>query len=952
MQRIVVSFLFIITLSVVFVAAQDKTVADKIWREVDDTTLTQKQLQRPIIPNFYRTFEVNKTALRSSLQQAPLEFTEAARNKSAELTLPMPDGTVARFAIEESPIIEPALAAKFPSIKTYRGKGIDDPAATARFDWLPNGFHAIILSGAGTILVDPYAVGDTDNYIAYFKSDADKTGTFSCDVKGGEVGQFTTLRDFLPDAPNVVSGTNLRTYRLALAATAEYTNVFRQSGDTDAQARTRALAEMVAIMNRVNGVYEREVAIRLVLIGGEDSIIYTDSATDPYTNENGPAMLSQNQANLDTIIGAANYDIGHVFSTGGGGVAGLGVPCRTNLKARGVTGLPNPVGDPFAIDYVAHEMGHQFGGEHTFNVGSGSCGPQRSSNASYEPGSGVTIMAYAGICSGQNLAGSSIDTFHVKSIEQIVAYSIGTGNVCAVTTATGNTPPTVTVETGFTIPKQTPFSLTTTASDVNNDTLTYDWQEYDLGAPANSAAENSDTDGMPRPLFRPYLPNTNPTRTFPRLQYILNNANMPPTFTGSRLTGEILPSIERTMIFQVTVRDNRGGGGGVRSRAAIVNIDAASGPFIVTAPETDVTWTTNSAQTVTWNVADTNNATVNVQNVKISLSTDGGNNFPFVLAESTPNDGTEIINVPNTGLGSNQARIKVEAVGSIFFDISGVNFTIISFVQPNRALFDFDGDGKADVSVFRSSNSFWYLLNSQAGVSGVQFGASTDKIVPADYDGDGKTDLAVYRGGIWYLQRSQLGFTGIQFGTAEDIPVPADYSGDGKAEIAVFRPSNGAWYIYNLATNQTSGAQFGSTGDKPVAADYDGDGKADLAVFRPSSAIWYLQRSLAGFTGVQFGGANDKIVPADYDGDGKADIAVFRPSNGVWYINRSQLGLTGIAFGLGTDIPTPADYDGDGKADVAVYRGGIWYLLQSQAGFTGIAFGTSTDAAVPNAYVR
>lgn len=675
MKRVVFLLLFIFAANAVAALAASP---DKLWQEIDDAALQDRQVERLIIPREYRTFTLNKTALRNLLSKAPVEFTNDAAQSFLVMTLPMPDGTFSRFRVEESPIFEPALAAQYPDIKTYRGQGIDDPAATARFDLTPQGFHSMILSPSGTILVDPYAAGDTRNYISYHKNNVTREGEFICAVGGDNAEvSFFDMAPMFAEGVNVISGTILRTYRLALAATGEYTTA--AGGGTVAGA----MAAMTTAMNRVNGVYERDLAIRMVMVANNNLIVYTDPATDPYTNSNGSTMLGQNQTNIDSVIGTLNYDIGHVFSTGGGGVAVLQSPCRTGSKARGVTGQPNPVGDPFYIDYVAHEMGHQFGGNHTFNGGVGSCaGGNRAGSAAYEPGSGVTIMAYAGICGNQNLARNSIDTFHVKSIEEIVAFTQGAtsaGNVCDAETSTGNTAPAVmTTTTAFNIPKQTPFSLTATATDVNGDSLTYDWQEYDLG-PQTSTVPNSDADGIARPIFRPYLPSPNGTRFFPSLRFILNNANVPPPTTavpgsGTFLTGELLPNIARTMNFQVIVRDNRAGGGGVNTGTSQVIVDGNSGPFNVTAPNTNVSVGGNGFYNVTWNVANTTNAPVSAANVRISLSTDGGLTFPTEIVASTPNDGAENVVIPN--MQTTQARIKIEAVGNIFFDISNADFMI------------------------------------------------------------------------------------------------------------------------------------------------------------------------------------------------------------------------------------------------------------------------------------
>jgi hypothetical protein len=267
---------------------------------------------------------------------------------------------------------------------------------------------------------------------------------------------------------------------------------------------------------------------------------------------------------------------------------------------------------------------------------------------------------------------------------------------------------------------------------------------------------------------------------------------------------------------------------------------------------------------------------------------------------------------------------------------------------------DFDGDRKADVSVFRPSNGVWYINTSgNSGFSAFAFGQNGDIPVAEDYDGDGKTDAAVYRGGVWYRLKSSNGtFDIFGFGLPTDLPRPADFDGDGKADSAIFRPSDGSWHILNSGNGSYGGAVFGANGDRPVPADFDGDGKADINVYRPSNGVWYRLNSGNGsFYAAQFGIAEDKPQVGDFDGDGKADLTVFRPSNGVWYVAKSSGGFYIAAFGFGSDIPVPSDYDGDGRADLAVYRSnqGMWYMLNSSSsgGYSANLFGNSTDFPAP-----
>ena len=609
-------------------------------------------------PLAYRTLQLDVNAMRQHLLEAPMEFSASARSKSLVLSLPMPGGSIDDFEIFESPVMAPALAAKYPEIKTYAGTGISDPRAHIRIDITDFGFHAMILSPRGDVFIDPVSNESTDFYIAYNKRDLQREYAFDCAVESES--DNTLLERKHNNLQYRSSGDQLRIYRLALACTAQY-------AATKGGTVSGALSGMTTSVNRVTGIYESELGIRLELIENTDTLIYLVDATDPYTNNDGYVMLNQNQSTINSIIGSANYDIGHVFSTGGGGIAGLGVVCINSQKANGVTGLPNPTGDAFDVDYVAHEMGHQFGANHTFNSTTGACGGgNRAPGTAFEPGSGSSIMAYAGICSPNDLQSHSDPFFHTGSYDEISDYAFeAEGSGCPVLVETGNTPPTADGGSNYSIPYKTYFKLTGTGTDVDGDSLSYMWEEIDKGPATNMNAPSGNA-----PAFRSFKADSVPYRYFPKLSSIV---------TGAVSNGETLPGYARSMKFRFIVRDNRPDGGGYTYDDTPVTLSVINTgtPFKVTYPNTTDTWGIGTNHTVTWDVSATDAAPINCSSVNILLSTDGGYTYPVTLLSNTPNDGSETITIPDDqDLFTIKARIMVQSAGNVFFDISDQNFTI------------------------------------------------------------------------------------------------------------------------------------------------------------------------------------------------------------------------------------------------------------------------------------
>ncbi len=635
---------------------------EKIWLPSNENRFSSfEKLERESQIASYKIYTLDVKSLQSKLTTS---VNRANTNNTPLLVLPFPNahGILEEFNVYEAPVLAPGLALEFPGIKSYVGYNTTDKTASIRFSLSVFGFHGMIMSADGITLIDPFTK-DLTQYMVYAKKEAKTDRIFECLVTEVEESlskeiYFTPKNAYRSDA----AGGIFRTYRLALAATEEYSQFHIDragvSNGSVAQKYEAVLSAMNTTMTRVNGVFERDLSLTMQIIQNNTAVIFfTPEKPDSLNNNNGGLLLNEIQPIIDGAIGFSNYDIGHVFSTGGGGIAQLNSPCTQN-KAKGVTGATSPIGDPFDIDYVAHEIGHQFGATHTFN---NSCSNNRSNATAVEPGSGSTIMGYAGICS-PNVQNFSDAYFHAVSLIQMDNFIAGTGN-CAANSITNNSAPILQPLSNYTLPISTPFVLKANATDVDNDGLTYCWEQLDNQIATQPPVSTS----FEGPLFRSLLPSNLPSRYFPALPTVLNG------LPGSEW--ERLPSVSRKMIFAVTVRDNSVPNGGQTARATTtLTVTSAAGPFLVTAPNTAISWEGGSNQTVTWDVAGTTSNGVNTPFVDIYLSTDGGVTFPLLLASQVPNDGAETITVPN--LSGTQNRIMVMGHGNIFYDVSNADFSI------------------------------------------------------------------------------------------------------------------------------------------------------------------------------------------------------------------------------------------------------------------------------------
>ena len=827
--------------------------------------ITDKAVARLSFPKDFKLFNLNTDPLRQELFS--VVGNQASRH-STVISLPNADGQIEQFEVVEASNFEPALQARFPEIRAFSGRGITDKSATLKLSISTQGIQTMVFrTEKANEFIEAYSKDHT--VYAVFRSQRAKGDLpWTCStpeqrLAAGIDAQVTNV------AVTGRSGGNLKTMRLAQSVTAEYSNYF---GATSSAQVSLVLAAVNATLTRCNGVYEKDLALHLNLVANTTDVFYYNPSTDPYSPASQMSQWnSQLQSTLTSVIGEANYDIGHLFgASGGGGNAGcIGCVCVNGSKGRGITSPFDaiPQGDNFDIDYVAHEVGHQLGANHTFSMSSEGTGVNK------EVGSGITIMGYAGITS-QDVAPHSIDIFHQASIAQIQS-NLNT-KTCPVTTTIVNSTPVVSAGSNYTIPISTPFALTGSATDADaGDVLTYCWEQNDNSTTtgANSVASPTKTTG---PNWISFSPTTSPTRYFPKLATILAGSNVSGPLPGgdAGANTEALSSVSRTLNFRLTVRDNAPYSstapvsvGQTQFADMVVTVSNTSGPFAVTAPNTAVSWAGNSAQTVTWSVNNTTAAPVSCANVKISLSTDGGNTFTTLVA-STANDGSEVVTIPNTP--TTTARIKVEAVGNIFFDISNTNFTITAGSNcgtPTGLSSSSITNTTATVSWTTVSGAVSYDVDYKAASSGTWINAATATTATSANLG-GLTQGTLYD---WRVRTNcaseSSSYAQAQFTTTAPCNAPTGLASSSvtssSATVSWTAVSGAASYDVDYKLNSSGTWTNAATGTTGTSVNLSGLTASSLYDWRVRANCG--ANGSSGYSQAQFTTAAASVCPGPYD---------------------------------------------------------------------------------------
>jgi len=610
-----------------------------------------------------------------------LQTTLLSNNQPVFIAIPLPNGDLVNFKLIPESVMAEGLARKYPNIRTFSGTSLDNPNHTGRFDITPNGFHGMFNFNGKRIFIEPeniyiqvYTQLKASKAIRVFDDKSNQYKSYSSQDSGSTkklVHKFHPPKKIEQQIYSLVnsqwsktqktaksneSESAIKTYRIAISAAAEYTEF--NGGNVDS-----AMAEIITLVNRLNQVYQHDLAIKLELVENNDLLVFNDASSDPFNNDSDDGEV--NTSVIDDIIGSDNYDIGHIVNTAGGGLAVLGAVCHPFYKGDGVTGSPNPTNDAFYIDYVAHEIGHQFGANHTFNGTADACSGNRVASSAYEVGSGSTIMSYAGICGDQNLQSHSDAFFHARSIDQINAYlQEGTGSNCGVVSGDINKSAIVDAGLDYTIPARTPFKLSGSATDADSNNLSYSWQQFDLGSESSSLAQQID-DGT-RPLFRAFLPISEANRYFPQLSDVLNN---------TQSIGESLPTTNRELNFRLMVFDNEGGVNFDETKLTVIDSGEA---FSLNIPILGDAWTASS-NNISWQVAETDIEPINCATVDMLLSRDGGETFDITLASQVINSGSADISLGDfcaDEINTSQAKVKLVCGDNIFFTINNGVFSI------------------------------------------------------------------------------------------------------------------------------------------------------------------------------------------------------------------------------------------------------------------------------------